>query len=153
PGWVMMLKPLQDYVDYLKNRRQQSISRTGGNMFIARVDKVNITDFLDPDKDGLIVPVLPEAEGARLDDIIKQVPVVDTTRDFHTEMSEFASYSEVVTGVNSAMQGQLDNETTATQFTSTQQMSAGRLASVARLISVQGLVPETRQFTENFQQF
>jgi hypothetical protein len=149
----MMLKPLQDYIDYLKNRRQQSIARTGGNMFIARVDKVNLKDFTDPDKDGLIVPVLPEADSSRLDDIIRQVPVVDQTRDFNSEMRDFMSYSEVVTGVNSAMQGTLANETTATQFTGTQQMAAGRLSSVARLISVQGLVPETRQFVANFQQF
>lgn len=153
PGWAMMLKPLQDYIDYLKNRRQQSIARTGGNMFIARVDKVNLKDFTDPDKDGLIVPVLPEADSSRLDDIIRQVPVVDQTRDFNAEMKDFMSYSEVVTGVNSAMQGTLANETTATQFSGTQQMAAGRLASVARLISVQGLVPETRQFVANFQQF
>lgn len=153
PGWVMMLKPLQDYIDYLKNRRQQSIARTGGNMFIARTDKVNIKDFTDPDKDGLIVPVLPEAENTKLDDIIKQVPVIDQTRDFNSEMKDFMTFSEVVTGVNSAMQGTLAETTTATQFSGTQQMSAGRLASVARLISVQGLVPETRQFVCNFQQF
>ena len=153
PGWVMMLKPLQDYVDYLKNRRQQSISRTGGNIFIARSDKVNLTDFLDPDKDGLIVPILPEADNTKLDDIIKQVPVIDTTKDFKDEMADFMTFSEVVTGVNSAMQGQLEGDTTATQFAGTQQMSAGRLASTARLISVQGLVPETRQFVANYQQF
>jgi hypothetical protein len=153
PGWAMMLKPLQDYIDYLKNRRQQSIARTGGNMFVARVDKVNIKDFTDPDKDGLIIPVLPEADSSRLDDIIRQVPVVDQTRDFNNEMRDFMSYSEVVTGVNSAMQGTLTDETTATQFAGTQQMAAGRLSSIARLISVQGLVPETRQLVANFQQF
>lgn len=153
PSWVMMLKPLQDYVDYLKNRRQQSISRTGGNIFIVRPDKVNVTDFLDPDKDGLMIPVLPEADGTRLDDIVRQVPVIDTTKDFHNEMKDFVTLSEVVTGVNGQMQGQADGSSTATEFASTQQMAAGRLASVARLISVQGLVPETKQFVANFQQF
>jgi hypothetical protein len=153
PSWLMMLKPLQDYIDYLKNRRQQSISRTGGNIFIARPDSINLTDFLNPDKDGLIIPVLPDAAAQRLDDIIKQVPVVDTTKDFHEEMKDFNALSETVTGVNTQMQGQVDGSSTATEFASTQQMSAGRLTAVARLISVQGLVPETRQFVSNYQQF
>lgn len=153
PSWLMMLKPLQDYVDYLKNRRQQSISRTGGNIFIVRPEAVNLTDFLNPDKDGLMIPVLPDAGEKRLDDIVKQVPTVDTTKDFHSEMKDFNSLSEVVTGVNTQMQGQVEGVSSATEYASTQQMSAGRLASIARLISVQGLVPETRQFVSNFQQF
>lgn len=153
PSWLMMLKPLQDYIDYLKNRRQQSISRTGGNIFIARPDSINLTDFLNPDKDGLIIPVLPDAASQRLDDIIKQVPITDLTKDFHAEMQSFNAISETVTGVNTQMQGQVDGSSTATEFASTQQMSAGRIASIARLISVQGLVPEARQFVSNFQQF
>lgn len=153
PSWLIMLKPIQDYIDYLKNRRQQSIARTSGNMFIVRSDKVNTQDFTDPDKDGLLIPILPEAEGTRLDDIIKQVPVTDLTQQFRQEIQDFSQFSEMVTGVNAPMQGAVTEDTTATQFVGTQQMSAGRLSSVARLISVQGLVPETRQIVSNFQQF
>lgn len=153
PSWLMMLKPIQDYIDYLKNRRQQSIARTSGNMFIVRPDKVNIADFMDPDKDGLLIPILPDATSDRLDDIVKQVPVTDLTQQFRQEIQDFTAFSETVTGVNAPMQGAMTDDTTATQYVGTQQMSAGRLSSVARLISVQGLVPETRQIVSNFQQF
>lgn len=153
PSWLMMLKALQDYVDYLKNRHQEAISRTLGNIFIARSDKVNLADFLNPDKEGQIIPVLPEAVGDKLDDIIKQVPIVDTTKDFHKEMMEFVGFSETVTGANANMQGQVEGDGTATEFAGTQQMSAGRMSAVARLISVQGLVPQCRQTVSNYQQF
>ncbi len=153
PGWVMLLKPLQDYLDYFKNRRQQALTRTLGNVFIARTDQVNIDDFTNPDKEGLIIPVLPEANALRLDDIVKQVPINDVTKDFHQEMMGLISFSETVTGANANMQGQTEGDGTATEFVGTQQMGAGRMSSVARLISVQGLVPQTRQFVSNFQQF
>lgn len=153
PSMVILLKALQDYVDYLKNRHQDAIMRTIGNVFIARPDMVNLTDFLNPEKEGMIIPVLPEASGQRLDDIIKQVQVNDLTKDFPKEMESFINFSETVSGVNTQMQGQMQGDTTATEFAGTQQMAAGRLTSLARLISVEGLVPQTKQIVANFQQF
>lgn len=153
PSYVILLKALQDYVDYLKNRHQEALSRSIGNIFIARTDKVNLADFLNPDKEGLIIPILPEAAGDKLDDIIRQVQVNDVTKEFANEMKDFISFSETVTGANSNMQGQMEPGSTATEFAGTQQMSAGRINSVARLISVQGVVPQTKQFVANFQQF
>lgn len=153
PSYVILLKALQDYVDYLKNRHQEAISRTLGNIFIAKTDKVNIADFLNPDKEGLIIPILPEAAGEKIDDVIRQVQINDVTREFTAEMKNFISFSENVSGANANMQGQVQGDGTATEFAGTQQMSAGRLSSLARLISVQGLVPQTKQFVANFQQF
>jgi hypothetical protein len=153
PGMVITLKPLQDYVDYLKNRHQEALMRSIGNVFIARADKVNLADFLNPEKEGLIIPVLPEASSDKLDDIIKQVQVNDLTKDFPKEMEGFISFSESVSGASTQMQGQVEGKGTATEFAGTQQMGAGRLTALARLISVEGLVPQTKQFVSMFQQF
>lgn len=128
--------------------------RTLGNVFIARANKVNLADFLNPEKEGIVIPVLPEADGDKLDDIIKQVQINDVTKDFPKEMEAFIAFSETVSGASSQMQGQTDGKgTTATEFAGTQQMGAGRLTALARLISVEGLVPQTKQFVANFQQF
>jgi len=153
PSWVMLLKPIQDYVDYLKDRRQRSIARTGGNMFIARADKVDLKDFMDPDKDGLFIPLLPGSEGDKIDDIVRQVPIIDQTQNFTKDIAQFNEFSQVVSGISQQMQGVVEGDSTATEFQGTQQMGAGRLSSVARLLSVQALVPETRMFVANFQQF
>jgi hypothetical protein len=153
PSWAVMLKGVQDYMDWLKNRHQDALSRTIGNVFIADPSKVDLDDFLNPEKEGLIISLKPEGQGTKLSECIQQVPLRDMTERFIDEMADFARMSESVTGVNSSMQGQMDQNPSATQFAGTQQMSAGRMASVARMLSVQGLVPQTRQFVANFQQF
>lgn len=154
PGMVITLKPLQDYVDYLKNRHQEALMRTVGNIFIAKADKVNLADFLNPEKEGMIIPILPEASNEKIDDIIRQVPINDLTKDFPREMENFINFAETVSGASTQMQGQTEGKgTTATEFAGTQQMGAGRLTSMARMISVEGLVPQTKQFVSMFQQF
>jgi hypothetical protein len=148
-----MLKGLQDHVDYLKNRHQEALQRTVGNVFVANPHYVDLEDFLNPDKEGLLIPLKPAAVGQKISDVIQQIPIKDLTEGFTGEMQSFVQYSENVTGANNYMQGVNDPGGTATEFAGTQQMAAGRMSSVARLISVQAVVPQTKQFVSMFQQF
>jgi hypothetical protein len=153
PSWASTLKPLQDYVDYLKNRHQDAISRTVGNVFICDPTKVDIDDFLDPTKEGKIIPLRTEAGGAKISDVIQQVAIKDLTENFEGEMLSFMKLSEAASGATSQIQGQAQGDSSATEFAGSQQMAAGRLSSIARLLSTQGLVEQTRQFVSMFQQF
>lgn len=155
PSWVMILKGIQDYVDWLKNRHQEALSRTIGNIFVVDPSLVDVTDFMNPEKEGLLITLKPEAYGRKIDEIIKQVPIRDMTENFHEEAMEFMGYADTVTAASQAMQGSLntDGDPSATQFSGTMQMGAGRLTSIARLLSSQALVPQAKQFVANFQQF
>lgn len=153
PSWVLMLKNIQDYVDYLKNRHQEAVSRTLGNVFIAKTNLIDVQDFEDPDKEGKFIAIKPEGNGQPINDIIRQVPIVDTTSNFLSEMQGFINFAESTSGANQGMQGQLSGDTTATEFAGTMQMATGRLSAIARLLSVQGLVPQTKRIVSNFQQF
>lgn len=154
PSWVMILKNLQDYVDYLKNRHQEAVSRTIGNVFIAKGNLIDIADFEDPEKEGKFINILPEGQNLPINDVVKQVPMVDMTAGFLGEMKGFISFAEATSGANQNLQGQAGAEgQTATAFTGTQQMAAGRLSAIARLLSVGALVPQTKRFVANFQQF
>lgn len=155
PGWVMVMKGIQDHVDWLKNRHQEALSRTVGNIFIADPSKVDLDDFLNPEKEGVIIPLKPDAYGSKISDVIQQVPIKDMTENFHEEMMSFVNFSESVTAANSSMQGMMGGnlEGGATQFAGTQQMAAGRMTSIARLLSCSALVPQAKQFVSNFQQF
>lgn len=153
PSWAMMLKNIQDYVDYLKNRHQDAIMRTLGNVFIAHSRLVDITDFEDPDKEGKFIMLKPEAEGMPINDVVRQVPMVDITAGFSNEMRGFIQYAESVTSASSGIQGNSASGSTATEFSQSMQMAGNRLTSIARLISVQGVVPQTKRFVSNFQQF
>jgi hypothetical protein len=153
PSWMMMLKGIQDYVDWLKNRHQEALARTIGNIFIYNPQKVNIDDFMNPEKEGLLIPLTDSASSDKIDDCIKQVPIKDMTENFHSEMISFSRMSENVTGANTYMQGQTEGDASATEFAGTQQMAAGRLSSIARQLSTQALVTQTKQTVSNFQQF
>lgn len=155
PSWVTLLKGIQDYVDWLKNRHQEALSRTIGNIFVFDPSMVDVEDFMNPDKEGLLIALKPEAYGKNIKDMFQQVPLKDMTENFLEEAMQFINFSESVTAASSGMQGAQgggDNPS-ATQFAGTQQMGAGRLTSIARLLSVQGLVPQAKQIVSNFQQF
>ena len=155
PGWVQILKGIQDYVDWLKNRHKEALSRTIGNIFVYDPACIDITDFMNPEKEGLLIALKPEARGSKLGDIFQQVPIKDLTENFLAEAMKFVEFSESVTAAGSAMQGVIPggSDPSATQFAGTQQMGAGRMTSVARLLSSQALVPQAKQFVANFQQY
>lgn len=152
PSWALMLKPIQDHCDYLKNVHQRALTKNG-NMFIINPMKVDVKDFQDPDKIGLMIELTPDAQGEPIDNVIKQIQMVDYTKDFHQEMQQFIDFAEVTTGATEQMQGVAEEGVTATASSSAAQMGAGRLTSIARMISVTGLVPQTTRFVKNFQQF
>lgn len=156
PGWPGIIKGLQDQGDYLKDKHQEALARTTGNLFIYNPLKVDFEDFMNPNKIGLGIAIKPdEADSvSKLDDVIKQVPIVDYTKDFAQEMEQMFQFAETTTAANSAMQGEPDgHDIPATTSASAQQMAAGRLTSTARMISMQALVPQTVRVTKDFQQF
>ena len=69
-------------------------------MFVADPDKVDLEDFLNPDKEGLIIPIKPAGRGMKISDMIQQIPIKDLTEHFPAEMASFVSYSETVTGLH-----------------------------------------------------
>lgn len=154
-SWVQMLKGIQDYVDFLKNRHQEALSRTLGNIFVYDPTAVDVTDFMNPDKEGLLITLKPEAAGKKINEIFQQVPIKDMTENFLEEAMSFVKYSQSVTAADEGMQGVMPGgePASATQFAGTQQMGAGRMTSIARLLSSQALVPQTRMMVSMFQQF
>lgn len=150
PSWAFMLKGLQDHVDYLKNRHQEALQRTVGNVFIVDPEAVDIDDFLDPKREGQIIAL---KKPGPIKEAIQQIPIKDLTERFDQEAQMFINLAENVTGANNYMQGAPGDAGSATEFAGTQQMAAGRMSSVARLLSVQGVVPQTKQFVSMFQQF
>jgi len=154
PSYIMLLKNIQDYVDYLKNRHMDAVTRTVGNVFLAKSHLIDIQDFEDPDKEGKFISILPEAGNLPISEIIRQVPIVDTTANFINEMREFINFAESTSGATQSMQGGLNqSDATATAFQGSLHMAQGRMSAIARLLSVQGIVPQTKRIVANFQQF
>jgi hypothetical protein len=154
PSWALMLKPIQDMVDYLKDRHQDALARTIGNIFIARSQFVDLEDFTNPNKDGLILPVTADTPASMpLNEIVKQVELTDMTANFYQEVGLLMGFSEQITAASASMQGDGGTDISATQFVGQMEMASGRLMTVARLLANQGLLPQTRRFVSSFQQF
>jgi hypothetical protein len=154
PSWAMIIRGPQSFVDYMCTRRRESLARTSGNIFIGNPSWVDFNAFTDPDKDGLFIPITPEGAGKPIDQIIKQVPVQDTTANFYDEVDRWQKTSEEATGAHAPMQGSKEEgDPTATEFVGTQQMAQGRISTIARLLSAGGLVPQTQRIVSNLQQF
>ena len=152
-SWAMVIKPIQDYVDYLRRRHATNIARSG-NIYIGDPSKVNFEDFLDPDKDGLFIAINENGAGQPLNTIIQQVPITDSTAGFPAEMQMWVKDAENAIGAHGFVQGQTeDSSQTATQFVGVQQMAAGRISSIARLLATPALTQQTLRFVCNFQDF
>ena len=152
-GWALVGKPVQDQIDYLKRRHNVALSRQG-NVYLGNPSYVDLESFNSDDKDGQIIPVTAEGEGKPLDQVLKQIPVSDTTARFPDEMQMWTKIGEDTTGAHASIQGQTqDPSQTLGQFESVQQMATGRVSTIARLLSSGSLNAQTRRFVCNFQDF
>lgn len=158
PSWTMIIKPIQDYVDMLKNRHRDAImsSITGGSVYIYDPICIDIEAFLDPKKQGMVIPLTEQGRNKPIDSIFKQIPTQDMTAKFHEEMLMWISQADTAVGSQAYMQGSIggdQRDPTATEFAGTQQMGTGRVSTIARNLSVSALVPQTRRIVMNAQQF
>lgn len=158
PSWTMIIKPIQDYVDMLKNRHRDAImsSITGGSVYIYDPVCIDIEAFLDPRKQGMVIPLTEQGRGKPIESIFKQIPTQDMTAKFHEEMLMWISQADTAVGSQAYMQGSIGGDKrdpTATEFAGTQQMGTGRVSTIARNLSVSALVPQTRRIVMNAQQF
>jgi hypothetical protein len=117
-SWISMLHGIQNYVDFLKNRHQEALSRTLGNIFVYDPTAVDVTDFMNPDKEGLLITLKPEAAGRKIGDIFQQVPIKDLTENFIEEAMGFVKFSQSVTAADEGLQGIMPGgePASATQF-------------------------------------
>lgn len=153
PGIALAIKPVQDRVDQLNRIHAQAQARMG-NILLADGTKVDLTNLLNPDKNGLIAMLTEQGRGTPLNDVLKQIPLQDVTANYNEEMAMWKLEAETATGAHAYVQGSSVNEDqTATQFAGTQEMATGRISSIARLLSEGSIVPQTRRFVENLQQF
>jgi len=153
PSWALIIKPIQDFIDELKRRHAENVARAG-NIFLCNPALCKMEQFLDPNKTGLVIEVTEMGSGVQFDNIIKQIPVTDTTARFYEEMEMWIQHAEKATGAHASIQGETEDPSqTLGQFDQVQQMAIGRISTMARCLSESALVPQTKRFVENFRQY
>lgn len=153
PGWALAVKPVQDRIDDL-NFTHSTAQKRMGNILLIDATKCDVSNLLSPDKNGLLIMRTPEGKGVPTDEVVKQIPLLDTTANYNEEMQMWIDTADNTTGAHAYVQGQTEDPSqTATQFEGTQEMATGRVSSIARLLSEGALTSQTRRFVMNFQQY
>jgi hypothetical protein len=153
PSWQMITKPMQDHVDYLKERHESALARTVGNVFVGDPTLFDFDDFNNPEKEGQVLATKrPLADNEDLRKAIMQIPVTDLTGDFWNEVGLVQKFSESTSGANNVLQGEMVKGT-ATANVAAQKFGTGRMTTLARLLNVQGPMRQTRRVMMNFQEW
>lgn len=153
PSWGMACMPIQNRIDDLNNTHSKAQKRQG-NILLVDTTKCNVDNLFSRDKDGLLIMRTAQGSGKPPEDLVYQIPLKDTTERFPEEAGMWGKIMEDTTGAHAQIQGQTtDPSQTATQNSNVQDMATGRISSIARLLSEQGVVPQTQRFVENFKQF
>lgn len=153
PGWGLVMKPIQDRIDML-NRVHSDAQARMGNILLIDQTKCDISNLLARDKNGLWIFRTEAGSGLPAEELVYQIPVKDVTAGYNDEMAMWVETGEKATGVTAFTQGQTEDPgQTLGQFDAVKQMAIGRISSTARLLSEQGLRPQTRRWVCNLQQF
>lgn len=153
PGWGLVMKPIQDRIDML-NRVHSDAQARMGNILLIDQTKCDISNLLAKDKNGLWIFRTEQGSGLPAEELVYQIPVKDVTAGYNDEMAMWVETGEKATGVTAFTQGQTEDPgQTLGQFDAVKQMAIGRISSTARLMSEQGIRPQTRRWVMNLQQF
>lgn len=154
PATALIMKPTQDVMDDLKWRHQEQVARSG-QLLLVRGTKCNLEEMLaDTSRIRQAVTTTEDAEGTPLEEIVRQIPITDTTAKFPEEMSYWKDIMEEASGALPNTQGQTEDPSqTLGQYQDVAQMAMGRLSTKARNLSNRALEPQTRRIAMNMQQW
>jgi hypothetical protein len=154
-GLPEILEPVQTTVDWLVNTHFFNVRQTLNNQFIIDPSKLVIKD-VQKGGPGFIWRLRPEAYGADLDKIFKQVPVTDVTKSHMGDFQSMMGLGERITGVNDQIMGALNSgggRKTATEVRTTTSFGVNRQKTITEYMSATGFAPHSQKMVQNSQQF
>lgn len=153
-GTPKILESVQQTVDWLVNSHFYNVRQTLNNQFIVDPSKLVVRDIQNSGP-GFIWRLRPEAYGADLDKMFKQVQVQDVTRGHLGEVQAMFGLGERITGVNDQIMGALNGSgrKTATEVRTTTSFGVNRQKTVTEYMSAMGMAPHAQMLVQNSQQF
>lgn len=153
PGYALAIKGPQDRIDQLNITHAREQARMGVILLIDDT-KCNVANLLAPDKNGLMIMRTEGGRSAPTDEVVDQIPLKTVTDNYPQEAALWKEKAEDATGAHAFTQGRTEDPSqTLGQFDAVKQMATGRISNIARLLSENSLVPQTRRFAMNFQQY
>lgn len=150
-----MVHDIQNLIDFLYSSHIQNVRKAINDMFIIDPSLVNYHDAADP-KPGKLIRMRRAAWGrGAVGDAIKQFDVQDVTQGHVGDSDYLTDVMNQVASTNENLQGSLANRTSRISASEAKQVrSSGlsRLEKVARIISMQSMIPVGMMFASHTQQ-
>jgi hypothetical protein len=150
---VDVLKPIQDLMSWLVNSHMENVRTVLNNMFVVDPQAIELQDLKDPGA-GKIIRLKMAAYGRDVRTALNQLPVQDVTRGHLADLQLMMTLGHLFLGINENLMGLQDSggRKTATEVRTAGESGASRMASLARIISAQGMVDLVTQMVVNIQQ-
>jgi hypothetical protein len=149
PGVMELMEPISQHISWLYNSHLENVRKALNDQFVVDPDRVEMDDILNPAA-GKIIRLRPNYYGTGVDGAVKQLDVGDVTKDHINTAEVLSSLLQRLSAANDALQGQQeDSNKTATEVNMVTNLASGRLRTLAKMISAQGLTPMAKQMCAN----
>jgi hypothetical protein len=150
---VDVLKPVQDIMSWLVNSHMENVRTVLNNMLVVDPQAIELQDLKEPGA-GKIIRLKMAAYGRDVRSALHQLNVQDVTRAHLADLRLMMDLGHMFLGINENLMGLQDSggRKTATEVRTAGESGASRMASLARIISAQGMVDLVTQMVVNIQQ-
>jgi hypothetical protein len=153
-GMADYVGPLQDSMSWFLNSHMENVRTAINNQFVVDPNLVEMQDVRRPGP-GKLIRLKNTAMNRDVKAAIMQLPVQDVTRGHLDSMDTFFDIGQRISAVSENLLGLQDSggRKTATEVRTSFEAAASRLASLARIVSAQGMTALTSQMSLNTQQW
>ena len=154
PGQIDYLTPVQDALGFFINSHIDNVKGWLNNTLILDPSAVEMTDVKNPGP-GKRIRLKASAYGRDVRSAVQQLVLGDVTQNHVRDMEIFYRMGDMLTGTNENVRGQQEQggRKTATEIRRATENAGSRLVAQAILISSQGVVDLTEQWSLNIQQY
>jgi hypothetical protein len=154
PSMVDYLGPLQDVISWLINSHIDNVRKVLNDVVVVDPNAIEMKDLKNPEP-GKIIRLKRAAIGRDVRTVVNQLQVQDVTRGNIDDAQLFIRIGQLLSAVSDNVLGiqAAGGRKTATEIRTSSEAAVSRLAAQARVISAQGLVDLTKQWTLNIQQY
>ena len=152
-GIPEIMDPIQNTIDWLLNSHFYNVRQSLNNQFIVDPSKLVVKDVQNTGP-GFIWRLRPEAYGADLNTMFKQVDVRDVTQSHMVDFQAMFGIGERTIGINDQIMGSMggNQRKTATEVRTTTAFGINRLKTTSEYMSGMGFSPHSQKLVQNSQQ-
>ena len=154
-GMMEICEPLANTLDWLFNSHFFNVRKAMNDQLVVDPLRVEMTD-LKAGGPGRLIRLRPEAYGSSVQDVVRQLPVMDVTASHLASVKVVIEMYQRLTGVSDNLMGMMNmrgGRTTAAEVRTSTSMGVNRMKTFCEFNSALGFAPLSQMFVQNNQQF